>query len=375
MDKGGGLPQHLAMSCVSVELAERSYEVLVEAGLLGRAGTAITGSGLGCPRAAVISDERVSRFHGEGLLASLEAAGLRPTMHVIPAGEASKTMVQSEAVCREMIRAGHDRRSMVVALGGGVVGDLAGFVAAIFFRGVTLVQIPTTIVAQVDSSVGGKTGVNVAEGKNLLGCFHQPRLVLVDPETLRTLPAREFCEGFAEAIKHAAIRDAAMLADLAALDPASREVPADLIARNIAIKARIVEADEHETLGIRALLNFGHTIGHGIEAAIPYGEMLHGEAIALGLRAALFLSERHCKLAPTASRAILDLLDKYHLPLVLGAEVATATIMEKLSRDKKFASGRIRFVLLDAPGEARLSEEVTPDDLRDAIQHLRRARD
>ena len=164
-----------------------------------------------------------------------------------------------------------------------------------------------------------------------------------------------------------------MLDDLAGLDPDSREVPADLIARNIAIKARIVEADEHETRGIRALLNFGHTIGHGIEAAIPYGEMLHGEAIALGLRAALFLSERHCKLAPSASRTVLSLLEKYHLPLVLAESIATATILEKLARDKKFAAGKIRFVLLDAPGNAYVSDVVTQADLRDAIEHLRSA--
>ena len=359
------------MSCVHVNLAERSYDVLVEPGLLGRAGALIDHAGLGGRRTAVISDERVAGFHADALLASLVAAGCRPSLHVIAAGEASKTMAQAETLCREMIRAGHDRRSLVVALGGGVVGDLAGFVAAIFFRGIPLVQIPTTIVAQVDSSVGGKTGVNVGEGKNLLGCFHQPHLVLVDPHTLRTLPQREFCEGFAEAIKHAAIRDAAMLAELAALDPASREVPAELIARNIAIKARIVEADEHETRGIRALLNFGHTIGHGIEAAIPYGQMLHGEAIALGLRAALFLSQRHCQLAPEASRTLLDLLEKYHLPLVLEDVIATPTILEKLARDKKFAAGKIRFVLLDAPGNAYVSDVVTLADLRDAIEQLR----
>jgi len=363
--------QAAAMSHVHVNLADRSYDVVVEAGLLGRAGTAIAATGLRGRRAAVISDERVAGFHSEVLLSSLVAAGCRPSLHVIPAGEASKSMAQAEEVCREMIRAGHDRRSLVVALGGGVVGDLAGFVAAIFFRGIPLVQIPTTIVAQVDSSVGGKTGVNVGEGKNLLGCFHQPQLVLVDPQTLRTLPQREFCEGFAEAIKHAAIRDAAMLAELAALDPDRREVPAELIARNIAIKARIVEADEHETLGIRALLNFGHTIGHGIEAAIPYGQMLHGEAIALGLRAALFLSQRHCQLAPDASGRLLALLKKYQLPLVLDAAIATPTIMGKLAHDKKFAAGEIRFVLLDALGSAYVSEVVTPDDLRDAIEHLR----
>ena len=359
------------MPNVHVDLADRSYNVLVEPGLLGQAGPQLADAGLANRRAAVISDETVAGFHAPGLVESLQVAGFKPTLHTVPAGEASKSLPQVETLCRELIRAGHDRRSVVVALGGGVVGDLAGFVAAIFFRGVPFVQIPTTIVAQVDSSVGGKTGVNVAEGKNLLGSFHQPQLVLVDPETLRTLPDREFCEGFAEAIKHAAIRDEAMLADLAALDPASREVPAELISRNIAIKARIVESDEHETRDLRALLNFGHTIGHGIEAAVPYGELLHGEAIALGLRAALWLSERHCQLPAAASQAILDLLAHYRLPLVLPAEIPTATVMEKLARDKKFAAGRIRFVLLDALGSARVSAAVTADDLTAAIDHLR----
>jgi 3-dehydroquinate synthase len=280
-------------------------------------------------------------------------------------------MAQAESLCREMIRAGHDRTSVVVALGGGVVGDLAGFVAAIFYRGLPFIQVPTTIVAQVDSSVGGKTGVNVGEGKNLLGAFHQPRLVLVDPDTLATLPDREFCEGFAEAIKHAAIRDALMLADLAALDPATRAVPAELIARNIAIKARVVEADEHETRDIRALLNFGHTIGHGIEAAVPYGELLHGEAISLGIRAALFLSERHAGLASEESAQVIALLEKFHLPLILSDKITTTQVMEKLARDKKFAAGAIRFVVLDTLGSAKVIDTVTAENLREAIDHLR----
>jgi 3-dehydroquinate synthase len=359
------------MPAVRVDLAERSYDVLVEAGALGRAGELISQAGLAGLHAAIISDETVARFHSGALLHSLEAAGFRPTLHTVTAGEASKSMGHAESLCREMIRAGHDRKSLVVALGGGVVGDLAGFVASIFYRGIPFVQIPTTIVAQVDSSVGGKTGVNVGEGKNLLGAFHQPRLVIVDPETLRTLPDREFCEGFAEAIKHAAIRDAAMLDDLSAFDPAGRDVPADLIARNIAIKARVVEADEHETLGIRALLNFGHTIGHGIEASVPYGEMLHGEAIALGIRAALFLSERHAGLQPDASAKVMALLNQYHLPLVLNPEITTATVMEKLARDKKFSAGAIRFVVLDRLGSAKVVSSVTADDLRDAIEFLR----
>lgn len=371
MDTRAGFFMLPPMPTVHVDLAERSYDVIVEAGILGRAGDLIGQAGLAGRRAAVISDETVAVLHGSALMASLEAAGFRPTLHTVPAGEASKSMSHAEDLCRGMIRAGHDRKSMVVALGGGVVGDLAGFVAAIFFRGLPFVQIPTTIVAQVDSSVGGKTGVNVEEGKNLLGAFHQPRLVLVDPETLRTLPDREFREGFAEAIKHAAIRDAAMLDDLAALDPASRDVPADLIARNIAIKARVVEADEQETLGVRALLNFGHTIGHGIEAALPYGEMLHGEAISLGMRAALFLSERRAGLAPAGSGKILALLEKFRLPLVLPERITTEVVMKKLAADKKFSAGAIRFVVLDAAGCARMTDDVTADDLREAIGHLR----
>ncbi len=361
----------LPMPIVHVDLAERSYDVLVEPGILSRTGELVAKYGLGDCRAAVISDERVARFHADALLATLKAAGFRPTLHTVPAGESSKSLTHVESVCREMIRAGHDRKSIVVALGGGVVGDLAGFVASMFYRGLPFVQIPTTIVAQVDSSIGGKTGVNVCEGKNLLGAFHQPRLVIVDPETLRTLPDREFHEGFAEAIKHAAIRDAAMLDELAALDPTNRDVPADLIARNIAIKARIVETDEHETQDIRALLNFGHTIGHGIEAALPYGEMLHGEAISLGIRAALFLSERRARLIPEAAEKILALLEKFHLPITLAEKISTETVMEKLGKDKKFSSGAIRFVVIDHPGEARVMDSITADDLRDAIAHLR----
>lgn len=359
------------MPSVHVDLADRAYNVLVEPGLLAQTGETLKKAAISGLRAAVISDETVAGFHSSALMESLEAAGFRPTLHTVPAGEASKSMPQVENLCREMIRAGHDRKSLVVALGGGVVGDLAGFVASIFYRGIPFVQIPTTIVAQVDSSVGGKTGVNVGEGKNLLGAFHQPRLVIIDPETLGTLPDREFHEGFAEAIKHAAIRDAEMLADLASLDPSTRDVPADLIACNIAIKARVVEADEHETRDIRALLNFGHTIGHGIEASVPYGQMLHGEAISLGIRAALFLSERHAGLAPQDSARVIALLEKFHLPLVLSDEITTDTVMEKLARDKKFSSGAIRFVVLDALGSAKVVNTVTSDDLREAIEFLR----
>jgi 3-dehydroquinate synthase len=270
-----------------------------------------------------------------------------------------------------MTRKGHDRSSYVIALGGGVVGDLAGFVASVFYRGVPFVQIPTTIVSLVDSSVGGKTGVNIAEGKNLVGAFHQPQLVIADPATLTTLPGREYREGYAEAIKHAAIRDAAMFESLESLSPLDHAPPAELIARNIAIKARVVEEDEQETSGARALLNFGHTIGHGIEASVPYGTFLHGEAISLGIRAALILSEECSSLSNQDSRRVLDLLKTYQLPLTLDNEIETATVLEKMKRDKKFSSGTIKFVLLSKLGSAFVSKDVTWESIESAIEALR----
>jgi 3-dehydroquinate synthase len=361
---------HPRMPKVHVDLGKRSYDVLVENGLLPQAGEAITAAGL-TGRAAIITDSNVVCHHSAALLDSLKTSGIDATLHTVPAGEASKSLQIVEQLCSELADARHDRRSFVIALGGGVVGDLAGFVASIFYRGIPFVQIPTTIVSQVDSSVGGKTGVNLHEGKNLVGAFHQPALVLVDPDTLQTLPDREYFEGFAEVIKHAAIRDGAMIAEIAALDPATRIVPADLIARNIAIKARVVEADEHETLGIRALLNLGHTIGHGIEASVPYGELLHGEAISLGLRAALYLSEKKSGLDPAVSHSLLALLAHFQLPLVLEDQLTTETILEKMSRDKKFVSGSIRFVLLRGAGDAFVSKDITTQDITDAIEHLR----
>jgi 3-dehydroquinate synthase len=361
------------MPTVHVDLAERSYDIHVAKGSVRDVGNLITLAGLSGRRAALITDDSVAKLHASPLIAALDAASISHSFHTVPAGESSKSMQATETLCREMIRAGHDRKSFVIALGGGVIGDLAGFVASIFFRGLPFIQIPTTIVSQVDSSVGGKTGVNVAEGKNLLGCFHQPRMVIIDPDTLTTLPDREFHQGFAEMIKHGAIRDATMLDELASLDPQSRDIPADLIARNVAIKARIVESDEHETNGTRALLNFGHTIGHGIEAAVPYGSLLHGEAISLGIRAALLISQRHAGLNADASAKILDLLKRFSLPLVLPDSIATDTIMEKLSHDKKFSAGSIRFVVLSALGRAKVVDTVTLTDLREAIDHLRSA--
>jgi 3-dehydroquinate synthase len=355
---------------VHVNLKDRSYDVFVAKGLISQTGELIKSIHLN-GKVAIISDSNVVAHHSISLIQSLEKVGIPYSIHVVTAGEASKSLVIADQLCSELAAENHDRSSFIIALGGGVVGDLAGFVASIFYRGIPFVQIPTTIVSLVDSSVGGKTSVNIAEGKNLVGAFHQPKIVIADPEMLKSLKDREYFAGFAEVIKHAAIRDPKMLNDIAKLDPQTRIVPSELIARNIAIKARIVEEDEHETLGVRALLNFGHTIGHGIEASLPYGEILHGEAISFGIRAALFLSEKYFSLPQSDSDKIINLLRKFNLPLQLSPSIKKEMILEKLSRDKKFSSGQIRFVLINKAGSGHVSSSITQENLIQAIEHLR----
>ncbi|MEO1858001.1 MAG: 3-dehydroquinate synthase [Rubritalea sp.] len=358
------------MASVHVNLGNRSYHVLCDYGLLQNAANLIKRAGLQ-GKAAVITDSNVAPHYLSDLITQLESEGYNASCHIVKAGEASKSLSNTEALCREMTQQGHDRSSYVIALGGGVVGDLAGFVASVFYRGIPFVQIPTTIVSLVDSSVGGKTGVNIAEGKNLVGAFHQPQLVIADPATLTTLPGREYREGYAEAIKHAAIRDAKMFEALESLSALNQSPPAELIAHNIAIKARVVEEDEQETSGTRALLNFGHTIGHGIEASVPYGTFLHGEAISLGIRAALMLSEKYSSLNHQESERVLELLKAYQLPLTLDENIKTEVILEKMKRDKKFSGGTISFVLLQRLGSAYVSKDVTWKSIEIAIEALR----
>lgn len=353
---------------VPVSIPGSVCRILTGPALLASTGALCAAAGLrgAC---AIITDENVGRLHGPAVQASLEEAGYAVQVLAVPPGEQSKRLGTVEDLCDRMISGGFDRKSFVVALGGGVVGDIAGFVAAIYYRGIPFVQIPTTIVAQVDSATGGKTGVNAKAGKNLIGAFHQPRLVLADTDTLSTLPDREYREGFAEVIKHAVIRDAAMLD---ALDPdAPRSSLAPLIARNIAIKAAIVEEDELEETGVRALLNFGHTVGHAIENAAGYGRYLHGEAISLGLASALEISRRKHGLSPDESRRVLDKLAAYGLPLVLPDELTTDDLLAAAKRDKKFLHGKIHFVVSPRLGEAFVADDITEDDLRTAIDAIR----
>ena len=353
---------------VPVQIPGKACKILAGGGLVARSGELCRQEGFS-GSSAIITDENVGRLHGTAVQESLERAGYAAQVLAVPAGEQSKCLAAAENLCDRMIAAGLDRGSFVVALGGGVVGDLAGFVAAVYHRGIPFVQIPTTIVAQVDSAIGGKTGVNARAGKNLIGAFHQPRLVLADTDTLATLPDREYREGFAEVIKHAAIRDAAML-DV--LDPSTpRASLAPLIARNIAIKAEIVSQDEHERTGLRALLNFGHTIGHAVENTAGYGEFLHGEAVSLGLCAALEISQRKYGLPAHEAAKVRDKLAAYGLPARLPGNLGTDALLTAAMRDKKFSGGKIRFVVVPRLGEAIVADNVTEKDLREAIEAIR----
>ena len=352
---------------VPVALSKHPYEIIVGNGILSNAGELVREI-LPAGKCALITDANIAPLYAQTLSRSLDKAGFLSTLITIPAGEKSKSFSLAETLCDRMISAGLDRGSFIAALGGGVIGDLAGFVASIYYRGISHVQIPTTVVAQVDSAIGGKTGVNAREGKNLIGSFHQPVLVIADPETLRSLPDREFNEGVAEIIKHAVIRDAEMLDGLAGL---VKSALPSLIARNARIKAAIVAEDEFEKLGVRALLNFGHTVGHAIEKAAGYGRFLHGEAVSLGIVAALHLSVQQAGLPQSEADKVLGMLRAFYLPVRLPEDIPTEALMEALFKDKKFESGAIRFVLTGRLGSAFVANGVTEEAIRMAIKALR----
>ncbi|MBL9117499.1 MAG: 3-dehydroquinate synthase [Verrucomicrobiaceae bacterium] len=358
-----------ALQPVFVNLGTRAYTVQVGRNLLPNVGQEIARKLQGS-KVAVITDSNVAPLYAETVLGSLRAAGKQPVLITVPAGEASKSMPQAERVLDDIAAAGLDRKSFVVALGGGVIGDLAGFVAAIYQRGIPYVQIPTTVLSQVDSSVGGKTGVNLKDAKNMVGAFHQPAHVFADVETLNSLPKREWNEGFAEIIKHAAIRDASLFEEIEAVADGRGDMTS-LIRRNIAIKASIVEQDEFETQGLRALLNFGHTLGHAIEAAAGYGQLLHGEAISIGLHAATWLSTQLSGLNQDEMDRILSALKAFDLPLHMPQGMDEQDVLRRMKMDKKFVEGSIRFVLLRKLGESFVSAETRMEHMTQALDQVR----
>ncbi len=355
-----------AEQTVEIRIGAASYEAVVGSNVLATIGerAAALVRGPGC---AIVADTQTTALFSADVRRSLQAAGFEPIIITVPSGENSKSLEQAGAVCAQMAAAELDRTSFVVALGGGVVGDLAGFAAAIYHRGIPHLQVPTTLLAQVDSSIGGKTAVNTPAGKNLLGAVHQPLLVVADVETLKTLPPRELNQGFAEIIKHAIIADPSLFEVLG--DFNWQSLPA-LVRRNIEIKAGIVANDEYDSSGQRAILNFGHTVGHAIERAAGYGRFLHGEAVSLGIVAACEISVRHAGLAETERQQVLDALKERHLPVRLPADFPRAEVMSAIRADKKFERGEARFVVAPRLGAAYLASDVTLGEIERAVASL-----
>ncbi|MFW2852344.1 3-dehydroquinate synthase [Sphingomonas sp. TX0543] len=352
------------MSVVKVELGARSYPVVIESGLLARAGAHIGEIARGRP-IVIVSDENVST-HLATLRASLDAAGLRSESIVLPAGEGSKSWPTLEALCDRLLDLGVERGDHVLALGGGVIGDLVGFATAILKRGCGFVQVPTTLLAQVDSSVGGKTGINTRAGKNLIGAFHQPKMVLIDPDVLDTLPARQLRAGYAEVVKYGLIDDAGFFAwceaNGARLLAGDADARVQAITHSVAAKARIVGDDEFETSGRRALLNLGHTFGHALEAEAGFSDrLLHGEAVAAGCALAFGFSSQQ-GLCPTIDAdRVATHWRANGLPdglAAAGIDAPAARLIEHMRHDKKASAGRIPFLLARGIGATYLDRDV-----------------
>jgi len=365
---------------VEVALGARTYRILVGRGLLAGLGARLAGI-LTRPRVLLVTEERVAAYHLPAVEHALRAAGIAVESLILPAGEETKSFAHLEDLCRDLIRRGLERSDLLLALGGGVIGDLVGFAAAILLRGIDFVQLPTTLLAQVDSSVGGKTAIDVPEGKNLVGAFHQPRLVVADSDLLRTLPRREMRAGYAEVVKYGLLGDRAFFdwlqAEGAAVIAGEAAALQQAVARSCRAKAAIVAEDEREA-GKRALLNLGHTFGHALEAAVGYdGRLLHGEAVSIGMRLAFDLSARLGLCAAGEARLVREHLDRLGLPTGAGLLAESALnarqLLALMQRDKKVAAGRINFVLARAIGDAFVSGDVDPAEVEALLDDWLRA--
>ena len=352
-----------------IRTASGEYPAYVSWGALDKLGE-YTRRATGSRRAFVVSDAKVLSLWGETALSSLRGAGLETAVIEVPAGDATKSLEQAGRVYDRLASHRAERRDTIVALGGGMVGDFAGFVAGTYLRGLPVVQAPTSLLAMVDASIGGKTAVNHAGAKNIVGLFYQPKAVVADVATLKTLPRRELVEGLGEVIKHALIRDPDLLTlleerldDLLALEP---ELTASVIARNVQIKGAVVSEDERETGGVRELLNYGHTLGHAFEAAGGYEALLHGEAVAAGMMAAAEIGRRVGVTPTDLVERQRRLIERSGLPLRPSSGLDRARILDALSLDKKIVAGGQRWVLLDAPGHAIVTADV-PRDVVEAV--------
>lgn len=362
------------MRCLNVALGQRSYPIVIGPDALARTSDILAALPKRTqPRIALVTNETVAPLYLDKLLASLTSVGADATLIVLPDGEQFKTWESLNRIHDAMLQARCDRSTVVMALGGGVIGDLAGFAAATYQRGVPFIQVPTTLLSQVDSSVGGKTGINHARGKNMVGAFWQPNLVLADTTVLQTLSAREFSSGLAEVIKYGLIRDLDFFewleSNLDALMQRDSEALAYAIERSCLNKAEVVEADEMETAseGGRALLNLGHTFGHAIETGVGYGQWLHGEAVAAGTVMAADLSQRLGWLDEASVNRIKSIYRRANLPLA-GPPLGASTYLELMSHDKKVVDGRMRLVLLQQIGQAVTHGGASLAVLQDTIE-------
>ena len=362
------------MQKVPVKLGERSYDIVVECGCLARVGSFVRDFfGSSC-KVGVVTSETVSELYLDTVVESLADVGCKVTSIVIPDGEEHKTLTTYEHIMTKLIEARFERTSVILPLGGGVVGDTAGFVAATFLRGIQFIHVPTTIVAQVDSSIGGKVAVNHPLGKNLIGSIYQPRGVWIDPRVLSTLEQREVVSGMAEAVKHAVIRDEKFFTFLEeSLEPimtstASDDTMETFITWNCRIKADVVSADEHET-GLRAILNYGHTVGHALETVTNYNHFKHGEAVMLGMISSGRIAVQKGLMTESDFNRQNRLLARVGLTWDVN-NLGAGDILKAMARDKKVLSGKIRFVLPDRIGSVRIYSDVTEDEMRDGIEYM-----
>jgi 3-dehydroquinate synthase len=356
---------------ITVHLGPRSYPIVVGVGVLASVGARLRALDVGS-RVALVADPAVRRLHGARVADSLRAAGFTLSEISVPEGEPAKALAVAERCWDALLGAGIDRTSTVLALGGGAVGDLAGFVAATYMRGIDFVQLPTTVLAQVDASIGGKTGIDHPRAKNLIGAFHQPRLVLVDPGVVVTLSDREFRSGLAEVVKHGIVADEAYFADIERHvgEVLARDVPTleRLIAGSCRIKASVVERDEQEA-ELRAVLNYGHTIGHALEAVTGYARWAHGEAVSVGMVAAARLAHRLGVAGAETVKRQEHLLEALGLPVRLPP-LDHAAILAAIGRDKKSRDGKVPFVLAPRLGQSRLVFDVPADAVLGVLAEL-----
>lgn len=351
------------MQQLTVQLGDRSYPIFIGSALLAQRD--LFTPYIAGRQVCIVTDDTVAPLYLDALCKTLE--GYQLSTVVLPTGEAYKNWATLQQIFDTLLASRHDRRTTLVALGGGVIGDMTGFAAACYQRGVDFIQVPTTLLSQVDSSVGGKTGINHPAGKNMLGAFYQPKAVIIDTASLRTLPAREVSAGLAEVIKYGLIRDAAFLDWLDANMPGLRALEPDLIteaiARSCAIKAEVVAADERES-GVRAILNLGHTFGHAIEAHQGYGQWLHGEAVGAGMAMALDMSRRLGWIDEAGAARGIRIIEHAGLPVRPPSAMTADDFVELMAVDKKVLDGQLRLVLLKSIGEAAVTAEFDTETLQ-----------